>query len=149
MLSPSPQKLFAPAAVMRAKLQVQHRLIAVWALAEGFMGGILHGLHLPVTGLIIGSISVLCLALLSRVGYRRGDLLKATLLVLLVKAMLSPHSPPTAYFAVLSQGLLAELLFGFRKNYRLNCYLLAILSQLQSAIQHILIVIIVFGLDFW
>ena len=39
-----------------SKLEVQHRLIAVWALAEGFLGGILHGLHLPVTGLVVGSV---------------------------------------------------------------------------------------------
>src|SRR5688572_2381352 len=89
----------------RIALQLQHRLIAVWALAEGTLGGILHGLHIPVTGLVVGSISVCCLALLARVKQRRGDLLKATMLVLTIKAMLSPHSPPAAYLAVFSQGL--------------------------------------------
>src|SRR5688572_17733998 len=132
-----------------ARLQVQYRLIAVWALAEGFMGGILHGLHLPVTGLVVGSISVCCLALLSRVSERRSDMLKATFLVLAVKAMLSPHSPPMAYFAVFSQGFLAAILFYFSRRYKLNCYLLAILTQLQSAIQHIIVVLVVFGLDIW
>src|SRR5688572_2281085 len=130
------------------KLRVQHRLIAVWALAEGFLGGILHGLHLPVTGLVVGSISVCCLALLSRVQLKKGELLKATILVLLVKVMFSPHSPPTAYFAVFSQGLLAEILFSASKRYKLNCFLLAVLTQLQSAIQHIVVVLIVVGLDF-
>ena len=132
-----------------SKLEVQHRLIAVWALAEGFLGGILHGLHLPVTGLVVGSVSVCCLTLLSRVTEQRGDLLKATLLVLLVKAMLSPHSPPMAYFAVFSQGLVAQLLFGLSRHYKLNCFLLAVLTQLQSAIQHIVVVVVVFGLDLW
>ena len=130
-----------------ARLQVQYRLIAVWALAEGFMGGILHGLHIPVTGLVVGSISVCCLALLSKVSLHRGDLLKATFLVLAVKAMLSPHSPPMAYFAVFIQGALAALLFNLSNRYKLNCFLLAILTQLQSAIQHIIVVLVVFGLD--
>ncbi len=134
---------------LSARLRVQHRLIAVWALAEGFLGGILHGLHLPVTGLVVGSVSVCCLALLSRVNPKRGELLKATLLVLLVKAMFSPHSPPMAYFAVFSQGFLAELLFSASRRYKLNCFLLAILTQLQSAIQHLIVVLVVMGLDFW
>src|SRR6478735_4442961 len=132
-----------------ARIQVQHRLIAVWALAEGFLGGILHGLHIPVTGLVIGSISVCCLALLSKVQTQRGQFLKATLLVMLLKAMLSPHSPPMAYLAVFCQGFLAEMLFSFSNRYKLNCFLLAILSQLQSAVQHLIVLLVVFGVDFW
>src|SRR5688500_16642386 len=111
-----------------ARLQVKYRLIAVWALAEGFMGGILHGLHLPVTGLVVGSIAVCCLALLSQVSEYRSDILKATILVMAVKALLSPFSPPMAYFAVFSQGFLAAILFNTSSNFRLNCFLLAVLT---------------------
>lgn len=145
----APANQSPPDLASNSNLQVQQRLIAVWALAEGFLGGILHGLHLPVTGLVVGSVSVCCLALLSRVATRRGDILKATLLVMLVKAMLSPHSPPMAYFAVFSQGLLAQLLFSGSRFYKLNCFLLAVLTQLQSAIQHLMVVVVVFGLDLW
>jgi hypothetical protein len=133
----------------KAMLQLQHRLIAVWALAEGTLGGVLHGLHIPVTGLVIGSISVCCLALLSRLKRRPGDLLKATFLVLLIKGMLSPHTPPAAYLAVFSQGFVAELLFSSSSNFKVKGYIFAILTQLQSAIQHLLVVTIVFGLDLW
>ncbi|MBK0402030.1 hypothetical protein I5M27_03475 [Adhaeribacter sp. BT258] len=130
-------------------MRLQHRLIAVWALAEGVLGGILHALHLPVTGLVVGSIAVCCLSLLARFRRRRGDLLKATILVLLVKAMLSPHAPLAAYIAVLSQGLLAELFFFSGKNFRLNCLLFGFFTQLQSALLHIGKLVLVFGIDLW
>ena len=130
-------------------LRLQHRLIAVWALAEGVLGGILHALHLPVTGLVVGSIAVCCLSLLARFRRQRGDLLKATILVLLVKAMLSPHAPLAAYIAVLSQGLLAELFFLSGKNIRLNCLLFGFFTQLQSALLHIGKLVLVFGVDIW
>lgn len=130
-------------------LRLQHRLIAVWALAEGVLGGVLHALHIPVTGLIIGSISVCCLSLLARFRRKRGDLLKATVLVMLVKLMLSPHTPMAAYIAVLSQGLLAELFFLRGKNLKLNCILFGFFTQLQSALLHIGKLVLVFGLEIW
>ncbi|MFC5272194.1 hypothetical protein [Adhaeribacter terreus] len=130
-------------------LRLQHRLIAVWALAEGVLGGILHALHIPLTGLVVGSIAVCCLSLLARFRRRRGDLLKATILVLLVKAMLSPHAPLAAYIAVLSQGLLAELFFLSGKNFKLNGILFGFFTQLQSALLHIGKLVLVFGIDIW
>src|SRR5688572_14835069 len=130
-------------------LRLKHRLIAVWALAEGVLGGVLHALHIPVTGLVVGSIAVCCLSLLARFRRRRGDLLKATLLVLLVKAMLSPHAPLAAYIAVLSQGLLAELFILSGRNFKLNCILFGFVTQLQSALLHIGKLVLVFGLEIW
>jgi hypothetical protein len=130
-------------------LQVQNRVIAVWALAEGTLGGILHGLHIPVTGLVVGSISVCCLALLARLNHRPGNLMKATVLVLLIKAMLSPHTPPAAYFAVFSQGLAAELFFASPAHFKVKSYFFGILTQLQSAIQHLIVVTVVFGMGLW
>ena len=130
-------------------VKLRQRLIASWALAEGFLGGILHGLHLPLTGLIIGSVSVCCLALLAYSGGKRSDLIKATLLVMLVKAMLSPHSPPAAYFAVFMQGFLASLLFRGKSQFKLKCLVLAVTTQILSAVQHMVILLIVFGKTFF
>ena len=37
--------------------QVYYRLIALWIFCEAVLGGIIHGLKLPVSGLIVGSCS--------------------------------------------------------------------------------------------
>lgn len=124
-----------------------YRIVALWALSESFIGGVLHGLHLPVTGLVLGSFSVLCLKVLSDQTPHKQDLMKATVLVMLVKFSLSPQSPPAAYLAVSFQGFLAYLIFSFSGNKALQCYALGILVLLESALQRILVLWILFGND--
>ena len=79
----------------------------------------------------------------------RGQILKATILVIILKALLSPHTPVTAYFAVLLQGLLGELFFMFHLSFRISCLLLGIAALLQSAFQKLIILTLIFGIDFW
>ena len=63
--------------------------------------------------------------------------------------MLSPQAPPPAYIAVFFQGLLGEALFWNRRFYRLSCILLAVLGLLESGLQRILMLTIVYGNDLW
>jgi len=42
-----------------------YRLIALWALAEALLGGIIHGLRIPVSGLVVGSCAVICICLIA------------------------------------------------------------------------------------
>lgn len=122
-----------------------YRLTALWAVSEAFLGGILHGLHLPVTGIFLGSFAVICLAALYRSTSKPNDLLKATLLVILVKASLSPQSPVAAYFAVGFQGIAAFLIFSSPISHWLQCILLGLIALVESAIQRILILLLLFG----
>ena len=50
--------------------QVYYRLIALWVICEAFAGGIMHGIKLPFTGLIVSSLAITCinscLALIAR-----------------------------------------------------------------------------------
>jgi uncharacterized protein YneF (UPF0154 family) len=82
-------------------------------------------------------------------GAKRKDFIKATLLVLIVKAFVSPHTPPTAYLAVSFQAGLAILLFGFLKQKKLAVYLLAVISLMQSGLQKLLVLTFVFGNTLW
>src|SRR5436190_3357420 len=97
--------------------QTYYRLIALWVVCEAMLGGIIHGLKLPVSGLIVGSAAVICISMISYYNPKRGSILKATIIVAIFKMMLSPQSPFPAYIAVFFQGLIAELIFMNRKSF--------------------------------
>ncbi|NEM96704.1 hypothetical protein [Pontibacter burrus] len=118
-------------------------------MSEAFLGGVLHALHLPGTGLFVGGASVLCISLLYYYCPSRAAILKATVLVILIKGMLSPHTPPTAYLAVAIQGGLGYLLFQSRSYYKTSCFVLGVVTQLQSALQRLVVMLVVFGADLY
>lgn len=129
---------------------IYYRLIALWVLCEAMLGGIIHGLKIPVSGLIVGSAAVICICLIAWYVPARGAVLKATLIVAIFKMMLSPQAPPPAYIAVFFQGLMGEVLFfRNRRFYHLSCIILALLALLESGLQRILVLTIVYGNDLW
>lgn len=130
--------------------QIYYRLIALWVLCEAMLGGIIHGLKIPVSGLIVGSSAVVCICLIAWYVPNKGAIVKATIIVAIFKMMLSPQAPPPAYIAVFFQGFLGELLFlRNRKFYSVSCIILAVLSLLESGLQRILMLTIVYGNDLW
>lgn len=133
----------------RIEQLVYYRLIALWILCEVMLGGIIHGAKIPASGLIVGSCAVICISLISYHAPSKGSILKATMIVAIFKMMLSPQAPPPAYFAVLFQGLIGEVLFWNRKTYPLSCLLFGILVLLESGLQRIVVLTIVYGNDLW
>jgi hypothetical protein len=125
------------------------RITALWAFSEALLGGVLHALQIPFAGLVLSAFAVICMAALAASDYHRGKILKATLLVVIVKALLSPHTPVAAYFAVFLQGLFGELIFMIGIPYFIGCLSLGIFALLQSAFQKLIILTIIFGVDFW
>ncbi len=136
-----------PAAISRSV--IYYRLIALWVLCEAMLGAIIFTFRIPVSGLVIGSCAVVCISLIAWYLPSKGAILKATLIVAIFKMMLSPQAPPPAYIAVFFQGLLGELLFWNRKYFRLSCLLLAVLALLESALQRILVLTVIYGKDLW
>lgn len=128
---------------------IYYRLIALWVLCEAMLGGIIHGLKIPVSGLVVGSCAVICICLIAWYVPVKGAIIRATVIVAIFKMMLSPQAPPPAYIAVFFQGLLGELLFWRRRFFRLCCVLLAVLALLESGLQRILVLTIVYGNDLW
>lgn len=129
--------------------RVRLRLTAAWALSEGLLGGLLHALKVPFTGLVVGSAAVICLCLLGWYRDRPGHILRATLVVLVVKAVLSPHAPLPAYIAVLFQGMVAEVVLRGRATHRLACVVLGALALVESAVQKLLVLTLLFGKTIW
>jgi len=126
------------------------RLTALWALNESGLGGLLFGLGLPVTGFLVGGFAVILIGLIAWYSNRSyKDILRATLLVLMVKAAVSPHSPPPAYLAVLFQGFAGALLYSSIRSYKVASIVFAIVAMAESALQKILIVTVIFGENIW
>lgn len=129
---------------------------AFWAFVESGLGGLMHAFHLPFTGIFIGGAAVASLAAMAAVlkgqdhstGLGR-QLMAATLWVMLVKLLVSPQSPPTAYIAVGFQGLMAAVLYSLIPSFRWASLLFAVIAMLESALQKLLILFLVFGTEFW
>src|SRR5258706_3841303 len=128
---------------------IYYRLIALWVLCEAMLGGIIHGFKIPVSGLIVGSCAVICICLIAYYIPAKGAIIKATIIVAIFKMMLSQQAPPPAYIAVFFQGLIGELLFWKKRFFRLSCLLLGVIALLESGLQRIIVLTIIYGNDLW
>ena len=126
------------------------RLTALWALNEAGLGGLIHALRVPFTGVVVGSTAVVLIALIAFFAERKAKaILKATVVVLLVKAAASPHTPLPAYVAVAFQGLAGALLFGTLPSLRLAALLLGLLALWQGAVQKLVVMSLLYGRSLW
>ncbi len=126
------------------------RLTALWALSEAGLGGLLHLLRTPFTGLLVGSVAVVLISLMAYVSDKPyKSIPKALILVLIVKMTISPHSPLPAYLAVSFQGILGAILFSIIPSFRVSCMLLGLISLMESALQKLITLTIIFGNSIW
>lgn len=126
------------------------RLTALWALNEAGLGGLIHALRVPFTGVVVGSTAVVLIALIAFFAEKKASaILKATVMVLLIKAAASPHTPLPAYVAVTFQGLMGALLFGLLPSVRLGALLLGLLALWQGAVQKLLVMSLLYGRSLW
>lgn len=126
------------------------RLTALWALNESGLGGMMFALHIPLTGFFVGGFAVVLISLIafySGNDFRR--MIRAMLLVLIIKAVASPHAPPPAYLAVAFQGVTGAILFRNIRHHRLAALLLAILAMAESALQKIIVMTLIYGKSLW
>ncbi len=129
--------------------RLYYRLVALWVVCEAFAGGLMHAAKMPFTGMIVSSLAVSCIMLIAYHIPARNAIMQATLTVAFFKLTLSPHSPPTAYIAVFFQGYLGYLLFNHRKHFLFSSILLAALALVESSLQRILVLLIIYGNSFW
>lgn len=69
------------------------RITALWAFSESAFGGILHALTVPLRGIFINAAAVLFISLIALFSKSSKEILKSTLIVILIKALVSPHFP--------------------------------------------------------
>lgn len=124
------------------------KITALWAFSEAALGGILHALKIPFTGLFIGGSAVIFISLIAFYADSRKVIFESTLKVILVKFVVSPYSPLAAYFAVFLQSVLGYLFF-FRGFKKISAILLGFFSLLFSSFQKIIILTLIFGMTLW
>lgn len=126
-----------------------HKLTALWALCESGLGGWMHALKLPFTGFILGAFSIVIIALIAwNTNNSFRKIIQATLIVILIKAAVSPQSSPAAYLAVGFQGLMGTVFFRIL-NFRLAAVVIGVITMLESALQMVIIKTIIFGMALW
>ncbi len=124
-------------------------LIVLWALAESGIGGLLHALHLPFTGIFVGGFALISISLIAWYNDDPKAILKALSIVLAVKLLASPHSPWQAYVAVAFQGFMGYLLYLQKSHFKAKTITFAIICLLESAFQKWMIAVLIFGTDFF
>jgi len=126
------------------------RLTALWALNESGLGGFLHVFNSPFTGLIVGGIAILLISLIAFYAENKWQsILKALVIVLIIKMAVSPYSPFTAYISVSFQAVLAAFLFSNFSWHSFTLIVLGMVTFLQSALQKLLTLTIIYGTEFW
>lgn len=125
-----------------------YRLVALWSFCEAFAGGILHLTKIPFAGLLVSTLSVFCIILIASI-CGASNILKATVIVIVIKFLLSPYSPPTAYIAVLFQGLCGRLFLWNKKFISAGAVMLGIFALVESALQRLLVLMLLYGNSFW
>lgn len=125
------------------------KITAIWAFSESTLGGILHALRIPFTGLFVGSASVFFISLLAQNSKLKSQILRSAFLVILVKVVVTPFVQLTSHFAVLLQAVLGFLFYRFIPFKKLAIFLFAIIALLLSAFQKIIILTILFGNGLW
>jgi hypothetical protein len=126
------------------------RLTALWAFTESGLGGIMHALQIPFTGLLVGGMAIIMICLIAEISnHNFKQILRSAVIVLIVKAMVSPHTPFPAYIAVSFQALLGYALFSLLRINFFSIALLSIIAMLESAVQKLLILTLFFGKSLW
>ena len=126
------------------------KLTALWGVSESGLGGLLHALKIPFSGLLLGSFAVIIVTFIAlNTDKKFKTILQATLLVILIKAIASPHSPITAYVAVLFQGFIGALIYQIFGVYKISAIMFGVLALLESALQKLLMMVLVFGANIW
>jgi len=127
-----------------------NRLTALWALSESGLGGVMHAMKIPFTGFFVGGFAVVLLALIAHYSGRNFRIvLQSTLLVILVKAAVSPQSPLPAYVAVAFQGFAGAVIFAAIPAFKPAAILFGFLALTESALQKFLVTTLIFGKSVW
>lgn len=142
-------QMFSDSAANIGKKNLTYRLTALWAFNEAAFGGMLHALHIPLTGLFVGGFAAILISLILYYTDDKKDLLKASAIVIAVKFFISPHTPLNAYLSVFFQTFVATALYRGRKNFTLFAYFFGIVTLLFSAFQRVVVYTLLFGYTLW
>jgi hypothetical protein len=135
---------------MRHNSTIISRLTALWALVEAGLGGVMHALQFPFTGLFVGGFAVVLISLIAYFSDNKWNtIFRSLLVVLIIKLAVSPHSPPDAYLAVTFQALMAGTIYSKLSLNMWSAMLLGVVTMVESAIQKLLVLTLIYGNSLW
>ncbi|NNJ55615.1 MAG: hypothetical protein HKP14_05765, partial [Bacteroidia bacterium] len=135
---------------MQRNSKIISRLTALWALSEAGLGGIMHALQSPFTGLFVGGFAILLVTLIAYFSDNRWEtIIRSLLIVMIIKLAVSPHSPPTAYLAVTFQAIMAGAIYSKLRINMWSTMLLGVVTLVESAIQKLLVLWLIYGNSIW
>ena len=125
------------------------RITALWAFTETAFGGLLHSFHVPLKGIFIGGFAIIFITLIAFISEQKYSIIKSTIIVLIVKGVVSPYTPIAAYFSLFLQGMLGQVLFANKKYFSISAFVLSLSSMLLFGFQKVIIYTIIFGRTLW
>jgi len=136
-------------------IQLDHRAIvyvaifgALWGLAEATLGAVLHLLHVPLAGAVLGAIG-LSIALIARsLNHVRGTTLLMAFLAASIKMLSFSTVKLGPFIAILVEGILLEIVFSLFGNGRLAFLISALFISVYPIVQSIVTKSILFGQNF-
>lgn len=135
---------------MQRNSKIISRLTALWALSEAGLGGVLHALQSPFTGLFVGGFAIVLISLIAYFAEdKRKTIFRSLLVVLIIKLAVSPHSPPTSYMAVSFQALMASLIYSKLSLGKWSAMLLGVVTLVESAVQKLVVWTLILGKSLW
>ncbi len=115
-------------------------------MTESGLGGVLHLLQLPFSGVLLTGISICVLCLIFQYSDNKlKQMSESLLLVLLIKYTIGPHTSPTAAFAVSFQCLSSYIFYSIFSVSWFSILLVSVLTFLESAFQKVLVLYIIYG----
>jgi len=120
------------------------RLILLWILIEVVLGGTLHTLKIPLSGLIVGNIAIVCIYLLIRNTHQTKQVFRALFMVMTFKWLLSPQASIFAYVAMSIQTMVM-LPIRLHQNSRALSVICVCIASLYSPIQKLGILYLLLG----
>ena len=126
-----------------------YRLIALWVLAETFLGGLLHAFRIPLAGVFIACFAALFISLIYTTTGSSKKVIHATLIVLVFKMLLSPHAPLGAFLSVALQGTFGAFILKLIPSQKAGRMFVSVFAYLQSATMKLISLTIIFGMGFW
>lgn len=121
------------------------RLCALWALTEVSLGGLLHALRIPLTGLMVGTAAIACMYLIARSSRSYQTVLKSLMIVAAIKFAATPHASPFAYLAMCFQALFVLPLAGKMGEKRGWVVLFFMLAAFYSPTQKLALIYVAVG----
>lgn len=124
-------------------------ITALWAFSEAAFGGILHAFRIPFTGLFVGGAAAIFICLIAYFSQNKYEVIRSTVFVILIKLIISPHTPIIAHIAVFIEGVIGQLLFMTKRFYKTSAFFTGLFVLVYSAAQKLLFLTIVFGNTLW